>query len=220
MFRDLLDEIKTIFQGKTLDAVLPPLLFIVFIQLFTFNAGIIVAIVGGVVIFMYRVIRKKNPYYALGGLFGVLAAAFFAYIAGTASDYFIPQIISAGALVLLTAVTLAFNRPLAAWLSHLTRNFPLSWYWRQDVLPAYREVTVFWLVLLLVRFLILLGLYVVDDAVALAWANIVLGFPVILIVLVLTYIYGILRLINLGGPSVDEYKAGTRPPWTSQRKGF
>lgn len=58
------------------------------------------------------------------------------------------------------------------------------------------------------------------NLVKLGWANILLGFPTTLGVLILTLIYGIWRLKNLGGPGIDEFREGKEPPWIGQRKGF
>jgi hypothetical protein len=47
-----------------------------------------------------------------------------------------------------------------------------------------------------------------------------LGWPAIIVVLSISYIYGIWRLNNLGGPGVDEFKDNKEPPWDGQKKGF
>jgi hypothetical protein len=39
-------------------------------------------------------------------------------------------------------------------------------------------------------------------------------------VLVASYIYGIWRLRQLGGPGVEEYKEDKKPPWKGQSRGF
>ena len=54
----------------------------------------------------------------------------------------------------------------------------------------------------------------------LAWANTLLGWPVTIIVLVISYVYGLWRLHRLGGPGVDEFVGGVEPPWKAQTKGF
>jgi len=38
--------------------------------------------------------------------------------------------------------------------------------------------------------------------------------------LVVSYLYGIWRLGNLEGPSVEEFKLGQEPPWEGQKRGF
>ena len=44
--------------------------------------------------------------------------------------------------------------------------------------------------------------------------------PATMILLIVSYLYGTWRLRNLGGPSVEEFKSGTEPPWEGQQRGF
>jgi hypothetical protein len=63
-------------------------------------------------------------------------------------------------------------------------------------------------------------LYQQGDAELLGWANILLGWPVTIFVLVISYLYGIWRLAKLGGPSVDEFLSHQPAPWKGQKRGF
>jgi hypothetical protein len=121
----------------------------------------------------------------------------------------------------LAALTsLILGKPLAAWASHLTRGWPLDWFWRDDVRPAYSEVTWAWMIFFLLRLGLQLTLYLQGQVSTLAWTESLLGWPVTLIILVSSYIYGIWRLRQLGGPGVDEFIAQTPPPWQGQTRGF
>jgi hypothetical protein len=42
----------------------------------------------------------------------------------------------------------------------------------------------------------------------------------LIILLVVSYLYGLKRLAALQGPSIDEFKSKTPPPWQGQRRGF
>jgi hypothetical protein len=55
---------------------------------------------------------------------------------------------------------------------------------------------------------------------ALAIVNVATGWPLTIVLLALSYIYGLWRLQHLKGPSVEEFKASAAPPWTGQRRGF
>lgn len=220
MFSDILDELKLVLKGKTLDTLLPPLLFVLSYSFFSLTIALSVALISGLGIFLLRLIKKHTLIYAFFGLLGVLLAFLFAFISGTASNYYIPSMISSAFVIILTFISIILKRPLALWLSHLTRNFPLDWYKRSDILPAYQEVTIGWLVLLLLRFVILLGIFLEGDLIGYAFFNTLLGLPATLLALILTYIYGLWRLKRLNGPSVDEYKKNATPPWQSQKKGF
>jgi hypothetical protein len=63
-------------------------------------------------------------------------------------------------------------------------------------------------------------LYQQGDAGLLSLANILLGWPVTIVVLVISYLFGIWRLTKLGGPSVEEYLSHQPAPWVGQKKGF
>ena len=217
---EILEELKTVITGKTFDALLPPLVFVLANSLFGLDSAVIIALGLAVLLGLSRIIRKNNFLYALGGLLGVAFASGLAYFTRTAATYFLPAILSSGLLLLITLGTLFAGKPLAAWASHLTRGWPLEWFWRKDVKPAYREVTLIWAALIGLRLFIQVTLYLGGDPARLAWANFLLGWPVIIIVLILSYIYGIWRLKKLGGPGVDEFREGKEPPWQGQTRGF
>jgi hypothetical protein len=47
-----------------------------------------------------------------------------------------------------------------------------------------------------------------------------LGWHFTVILLVISYLYGLWRLSQLKGPSIEEFKAGKQPPWQGQKRGF
>lgn len=216
----LLEELKTVVSGKTFDALLPPLLFALMNRMVGLDISALVALGAALSTGVIRVISGQAWHYAIVGFLGAGIASAFAYLLRTAASYFIPAAISSAFLVVLALVSLAMGKPLAAWASHLTRGWPLSWFWREDVKPAYREVTWFWAGLFLVRFIIVWNLLLRGNVMELAWANIVLGWPITGLALVVSYIYGFWRLQTLGGPGIDEYQDGKPPPWRGQLRGF
>lgn len=218
--QEILEELRSTLSGRTFDALLPPILFALINAFFdltiaTLGAFLIAAFLG-----IFRFFKKQNWYYALGGFLAVSFAAGFAYFTGSAANYFLGSLISSAFMFLVAFVSLVIGKPLAAWLSHLTRGWPLSWFWRKDVKPAYREVTWIWTILLLFRFFVRFFFFQRGSAVELAWINTISGWPMIVPVLTLSYIYGIWRLKNLKGPGVEEYQQGEKPPWKGQTRGF
>ncbi len=219
-FREIWEELKSVLSGSTIDALLPPILFVIVNGLFGLEAAVFSALGLAVALGVVRLVRKQPWGYALGGVLGVALAAGLALITRQAASYFIPAIITSGLLVLAAVASNLVGKPLAAWVSHLTRGWPLAWFWRQDVKPAYREVTWFWALFFALRLGLQVTLYFQGQAAALAWANTLLGWPVTIFVLIVSYVYGIWRLRNLGGPGVEEYEAGEEPPWEGQSRGF
>ncbi|MFW6281039.1 MAG: DUF3159 domain-containing protein [Halanaerobium sp.] len=217
---EILEELRSIFLNKTFDAILPPLVYAVINSIFGLIPAVILAVFTALFNFSRRIIKKENWKYSLGGLVGVIFASSLAYLSNNASSYFIPALTSSSLFLLTAVITLLTGKPLAAWASHLSRGWPLEWFWRDDVKPAYREVTIFWAVYFALRLTIQINLFFSDAVLNLAWVNIILGWPAITVVLVISYIYGIWRLNNLGGPGVDEFKQDKKPPWDGQKRGF
>jgi len=219
-FKEIWDELKSVLSGKTFDTLIPPIVFVITNAIFDLEAAVIVALGLAAVLGIIRFFKKQKWHYALAGFFAVGFAAGLAYLTQNAASYFIPAIISSGLLVLGAIITNIIGKPLAAWTSHLTRGWPLDWYWRADVKPAYNEVTWMWAFFFALRLGLQILLFRRGDAAQLAWANTLLGWPVTILVLVISYIYGIWRLRKLGGPGVEEFTEGADPPWKGQTRGF
>lgn len=220
LLNDIRDEVKSFIGGKTLGAILPPLVFVIANNLFGLSWGIISAVLTALLLGAVRYLKGETVKYAAGGLLGVLLASAFASFAGNAANYFLPKIISSGFLFIAAIVSLLIGRPMAAIASHPSRGWEMSWFLRGDIKPAYTEVTVIWAVLFLTRMILQLRLYQGGDLIKQAWMNTLLGTPATLSVLVLSYIYGIWRLKRLGGPGVDEFRENKEPPFRGQVKGF
>jgi len=218
--QEISEELKLVISGKTFDALLPPLLFAVVNSRYQLTVASILAIALALLLGIIRWARKQPLRYALGGLVGVMVASAIAYFSNNAANYYLPKIASTALLVLAALVSLILGKPIAALTSHLTRGWDLDWYWRKDVKPAYQEVTVFWLLLFLMRLALQFTLYSRGDVIELAWTNTLLGLPFTIAGLILSYLYGIWRLRNLKGPSVEEHREGKPQPWEGQTRGF
>jgi hypothetical protein len=213
-------ELKSILTGKTLDTLLLPLIFALSNAFFGLTVGAFSALGLSIVLVLIRLIQKRPWGYTFAGLALVGMAAGLSLITKEAVNYFLPALISSALLILASLISLILKKPLAAWVSHLTRGWPLDWFWRDDIRPAYSEVTWAWVTFIVIRFGLQLTLFLRGQANTLAWTETLLGWPVTLLVLVISYIYGIWRLRRLGGPGVGEFKADSPPPWEGQKRGF
>lgn len=220
IIKDILSELKLVLTGKSLDILLPPILFLLLNNFWSLTAAIIGSVILGIIFLTRRIIKGDNKYYAFAGLLGVLFASATILLNNNASNYFLPDLISTFSLILITIISLIIKKPLAIWVSHITRAWDIQWFFRKDIYPAYKEVTYFWLFFFIARFSIELYLYINSTLDELVLFNVILGFPVLIGVLTVSYIYGIIRLKSLGGPGIDEFKNQTPPPWKGQRKGF
>lgn len=221
--KELREEFASVLTGRgsrLVDSFFPPVAFLIINSLSNVNTALWSALGVAGIFAAYRILKKENLTYALGGLGGTLLAAVFVKLSGSGAGFFLPGFVSGAATVILCVVSVAFNRPLVAWSSFITRRWALEWYWHPNVLPAYNEVTILWAVAFAARLTFEFWLYQQDALGALGTVRILLGWPFIVLLLIVSYLYGLWRLGTLKGPSVDEFKAGKTPPWEGQKRGF
>ncbi|MBK8783264.1 MAG: DUF3159 domain-containing protein [Anaerolineales bacterium] len=221
-WRELLDELRTVFAGRNsfLDAILPPILFLLVNGLVGFQAAMWSALLLSVIIAAARVIRKQPLLYALAGVGSVGIAIGIAWFLGKSEGFFLPGLISGSMTLLLTIVSLVIRRPMVAWTSYLARRWPLDWYWHEKVRPAYSEVTFAWAIFFAARLFLQFSLFQNENVNSLAMTNFITGWPATILLLVFSYLYGTWRLAKLSGPSVEEFRSNAPAPWQSQRRGF
>lgn len=220
LFKEILEELKTVLSGQTLDALLPPLLFFLIHGRWGLMPAIILSLLLCGVLIFRRLNKGEKVIYALFGGGGILVSLVFVLVSGQAKDYLLPDLIGNGALVVGLGLSLILKRPLAALASHLTRGWDLAWFQRPDIYPAYREVTWLWLAYFLMRFVLQLIMYLRGQVWAYLWVNTILGMPMNILILTISYIYGIYRLKALKGPGIDEYRIGAKPPYRGTTRGF
>lgn len=220
--RELLDEFHTVFAGRNsfLDAILPPILFLLVNGLAGFQAAMWSALALSVVIAVARIVRRQPLTYALAGVGSVAIAIGIVWFLGRSEGFFLPGLVSGSITLLLTIISLVFRRPMVAWTSYIARRWPLDWYWHPQVRPAYSETTLAWAVFFATRLLLQYSAFQSKDVTLLAVTNLITGWPATIFLLVLTYLYGTWRLGTLQGPSVEEFKNSTPAPWQGQRRGF
>ena len=222
-FRELRDELLLVFFGRgprVIDALIPFLVYIIGSRFIDINQAVVMSVATAGVIMFFRLIKRQSLTFAVGGAGSALLASFFAYLSGSADGYYLPGLFTGGFTVAGCVLSVIVNRPLAAYSSMLTRRWPEKWYWHPQVLPAYREVTLFWGILFGVRLVVELILFSQRAIETLGTVRLVMGWPYTILVLVVSYLYGQKRLAKLAGPSVAEYKSDAQPPWSGQRKGF
>ncbi len=220
LIKEITQELVMVFTGKSMDILLPPIVFLVLHNLISLGAALIGSLLLSLFFFAKRIKEKGNWFYALGGLVGVSIAILLVYINNNAANFFLPDIIGTSFLIIITLISLIIKKPLAIWVSHITRGWDLNWFYRSDVKPAYTEVTYFWLIFFISRLAVEVYLYINSTIEEIVIANIFLGYPLLIAVLTISYIYGITRLRKLKGPGVDEFMNNIDPPWRGQTRGF
>lgn len=220
--QDIREEIRSLFIGeRTLgDSFAPPLLFVAVNAMWSVGWAATVAILAGIGVAAWRVRKGQQVVYAVGGIAAVVFAAYLALRSGSARDYFLPGIVSTAGWALATLVSILIKRPLSSWSSWAYRRWPLQWYWRDDVRPAYSHVSWYWFWYFAVRGGVAAWLYLIEQPEALAIWKTVTSWPTILPLLYLTYRVGVSRRNALGGPNIEEFEAGAEPPFQGGQRRF
>jgi MFS family permease len=218
--RDLLAN-----RSVLVDTVAPPVVFVLANAVGGLGTGAAVAIGFSLVLVAARLLRRQRLLYALSGLGGTLIAVGFALVAGEASAYFLPGIVSNAVLGIVSVVSILVRRPVIALTSAAIYRWPLQWYWHPRVRPAYSEITWAWATLYLGKAAVQWILVQRQEVGWLTVSRIATGWPAFAALLLVTYAYVTWRLERLGGPSVDEYRrdhvlaATDRPSSGESRSG-
>lgn len=222
MLAELRSELQQLISGRAgiADGVIPPLVFVSVNSVWDLNAAASAGLASALGIILWRLAKRRALRFAVAGLGGTLIAVAFALRSGSATAYFLPGIISGAAISLLIAASILAGRPFVAYVSWVTRGWPLEWFWHPRVKPAYVRVTWLWLAFFAFRTLGQLWLFLGERTAALGIVRVVTGWPALGVLLVLTYVLGRKWLLALDGPSVEEFEAGADPPWAGQPRGF
>ena len=219
MLKDLFLEIKSFVNGKSIDALLPSILFVILNQQFNLT----IAIAGSLIFVLFTLIRrlllKDNIKYSLFGLASLLFASILDILTNNPNTYFLPDLLTNLLIALASLISFILHKPIAAYASHLTRSWPLDWFWRNDIKPAYQEVSFIWFIFFGLKSMIQIS-NLLGSNINLGFINLLLGFPFTLFVMSISYIYGIIRLKQLKGPSVEEFILKKEAPYKGQTKGF
>jgi len=220
--RELWEEFRAVVveQNSFLDAILPPIVFLLLNGLISFQAAMWGALVLSVLIAVLRLWNKQSLLYALAGVGSVGLAVAIALLLGRSEGFFATNLISGSMTLLLAILSLVIRRPMAAWTSYIARRWPINWYWHPQVRPAYSEVTFAWAIFFAARLFLQFSLFQQANTSMLAVTNLITGWPAIILLLILSYLYGTWRLAKLHGPSVEEFRDNVPAPWKSQTRGF
>jgi len=220
--RELVEEFRAVTAGRGsfVDTTIPPAIFLIANPLLGFGPAAVGALVSALALGIVRLARHQPLRYALRGLGAAAVAILAVRVLGRAEAVFLPGMVTGLLTVIACGVSVLARRPLVALTSHLVRRWPLGWYWHPSVRPAYSEVTVAWTAFFALRLALQVALLGEASTGALAIVTVITGWPATVVLLAASYTYGVWRLRQLQGPSVEEYRAGSQPPWTGQRRGF
>ncbi|WP_232663365.1 DUF3159 domain-containing protein [Pseudonocardia sp. TRM90224] len=160
-------------------STIPVVVFVVSNVLFGLQVALIAAIAAGVLIAVYRIVRKQALQPAVSGLLGVGVAAFIAYRTGEARGFYLPGLLFSASLGLAFLVSLIVRWPLAGVIWHGINGDGQSW--RQDprLLRAYMWATALWTLVFVARVVVQGLLYNADEETWLGIARLAMGYPLV-----------------------------------------
>jgi hypothetical protein len=219
---DIRNDLRDLFTGERTigDSFPAPLVFVAVNAVAGLGWAAAAALVVGLAVALWRIRKGQQVVYAMGGIVAIGFTAFLALRSGRAESYFLPGILSAAGAAIGTIISIAVRRPLASWTSRFMRSWPLEWYWRDDVRPAYAGVSWIWAAFFAGRAAVQWVLFLNEEPELLAIAKVLTSWPTIIPLLIVSYVYGNRKLHRLGGPNVDEFLAGAEPPYEGMQRGF
>ena len=221
--REIRDELRALLDGRAGvgDAIIAPIVFVLVNAVAGMPIAAYAGIAGAVMVVVYRLARRSDLQYAISGLFGTGVAIAFALRSGEAQDYFLPGIVTGAGTTVLALMSILVKRPMVAYMSWLTRQWPMEWYWHPSVRPAYTRATWLWVGFFGARTAVQAWLFATDQTTALGFVRAATGWPGLVLLLAATFIVGRNRLIALGGPSVADIEHNTpQTEWIPQPHGF
>jgi hypothetical protein len=188
-----------------LDSALPALTFVITYLATGQQMGIALtaALVVGGAVAVVRLVRRDSLRHVIAGFAGVALSVAVARTTGRPVDYFVPSLLSNTGAALAWAVSIWIRRPLlGVVVGAVTRSNA----WRTDarLLSAYQRASWIWTASFVLRVVVMTPLWVTDQLLVLGVAKVVMGWPMVLVVIWLSW--------QVLEPAYAARKAGVPPP--------
>jgi hypothetical protein len=158
-------------------SALPVVVFIVVNVVTSLQPALIAAIAAGVLVAVWRIVRKLPLMPAVSGLLGVGIAAFIANQTGEARGFYLPGLIFSATLALAFLISVAVRWPLAGVIWHGINGDGHDWRQNPRLRRAYTYASLLWAVVFLARLVVQGWLYDIDEATWLGIARLAMGVP-------------------------------------------
>jgi len=145
------------------------------------------AIAAGVIVAVWRLVRKESLQQVLAGFVGLGVSAFVASRTGRAEDFFLPGILINLAYGTAFLVSILIRWPLLGVVIGFITGEGLAWRHDRRLRRAYAAASWIWVGVFGLRLLIQVPLYLAEAVGPLGIARIILGWPLFLAAAYLTY---------------------------------
>lgn len=153
------------------------------------------------VLALLRGLRREKPVRVLGGLAAVAVAALVAARTGNPADYFLPSLLANLGAALIWAVSILSGWPLLGVILGLALGQRTGWRDDPDLMRAYSRASWIWAGSFLLRAGVNLPLYLTENLVGLGVSRVLLGWPLVLGVIALSWLV-IKRSLPVGHPGI------------------
>jgi intracellular septation protein A len=171
------------------ETVLPGLLFV---TVFTITQdpwlAIALSVAASILFTLYRIIRKQAATQALVGLVGVVLSAALALMSNKPEDNFVVGMVTNSVYGVVFLISIVIGWPIIGVVVGLVRGEGTSWRKNRHHKRVYLGVTALWLAMFVARVAIEYPLYLAGDVAALGTAKLLLGLPLYVPILALTWL--------------------------------
>ena len=183
-----------------IDSGLPSLAFvIVFTITKKLDLSLFIAVAIALVAAIARLVKRDTIQHALSGLLGVLVCAWFSRSTGKAENFFLPGMIKSGIYGVVYLVANLIRWPILGVVLGPILGENLGWRKNPVRLRAYLLAGWVWVALFVVRLALQVPLYLANQTTALGVVTLIVGWPLFLVTLYLTW-----AILKRRSPAVEK----------------
>jgi len=164
-------------------STIPAAVFVVVNIVGGLRPAIISAVVAGVGVAVWRLVRREGMQPAVSGLMGVGVCAFVAHHTGDARGFYLPGLIYSGVFAVAFGVSALVRWPLAGVIWHAINGDGQGWRRDHRLLRAYTLATLLWTVVFVARFVVQGWLYNARQEDWLGVTRLAMGLPLVALAL-------------------------------------
>ena len=194
------------------DSALSPAVFVGVNLAAGLKAGAFAALALAVLIMAYRLIKRQDITYALGGVVGTGIAVFIALRTGTTEGFFWPKVLTNGLIGSGLLASVLFKRPAIGFMMEQILKAPAAWWQHDRVRPAFSEWTLVWTGTAFLKSIVYLLLILAGNSGALLGVSVAFGYPLSAFLGFGGYVYIRERLKRMDAPAMDSLRTPAAAP--------
>ncbi|MBN9734302.1 MULTISPECIES: DUF3159 domain-containing protein [unclassified Pseudonocardia] len=167
-------------------STVPVIVFVVANIVTELRTAVFAAIGAGVLVLLWRLVRRDPVMPAISGLIGVGICALVANQTGEARGFYLPGLLYSGFLGVVALVSIVVRWPLAGAIWHGINGHGTEWRDDPRLVRAYGWATGVWAATFLAKVVVQGGLYLADSETWLGVARLAMGYPLTAVAILAT----------------------------------